>query len=211
MYLPSDLSHLINESLKGVESHPQHELNLGYRYAIYAFFGPKSPTSGNTTNQGHRRRTKLALLSIQHVLSLWEKVRPFDRSPHLILEKVQQILEGVLTGKQVDQMSGLPDWGYMDNVSCQVPYIGSSWILVGYGAVKTIGVAIWDEIFDPTQINPQLTDDHLDTYDLDVASEAAAGYAGGFRWKSESDQRKRRQFWEWWLTEAVPKAWAAFP
>jgi hypothetical protein len=152
----------------------------------------------------------LALLSIQHVLPLWEKARPFDRAPHLLLEKAEKILAGVLTGQQVDEMN-LPGWTYMDNVGYKVPYADSSWVLVGYGAIKVVDVAVRDENFDPTQINPQLTDDHLDPYDLDVAPTAAAAYADGFRWDSESDPQKRRQFWQWWLTEAVPKAWAAFP
>jgi len=46
---------------------------------------------------------------------------------------------------------------------------------------------------------------------MDSSFFAAAAYAGGAVWDSDSDSLKRREFWEWWLNEAVPMAWDSEP
>ncbi|HBE21460.1 MAG TPA: hypothetical protein DDW51_28675 [Cyanobacteria bacterium UBA11367] len=41
---------------------------------------------------------------------------------------------------------------------------------------------------------------------------AACAYANGPVWQiksGKSDSTKRQEFWEWWLTQAVPAAWEA--
>jgi hypothetical protein len=51
-----------------------------------------------------------------------------------------------------------------------------------------------------------LTDDELPTEILDGTGSAMLAYAGG-NILGPVDTQKRLEFWEWWLTEAIPQAW----
>lgn len=57
-------------------------------------------------------------------------------------------------------------------------------------------------------ITEQTTEDNIDPWSSDAARDAAAAYAGPV-WEPSSDREKRREFWTWWLREAVPAAWRA--
>ena len=66
MIIPYSLRRAIKDALNVVERDPQHDLPLGYRHAIYATLGPHF----SRNNAGHKRRTVLAFLTVQHVSSL---------------------------------------------------------------------------------------------------------------------------------------------
>lgn len=52
-------------------------------------------------------------------------------------------------------------------------------------------------------------------YDKDFVTAAVKAYTaidrnplGEYKlWPDEFDAKKRLEFWEWWLTEAIPQAW----
>jgi hypothetical protein len=86
-----------------------------------------------------------------------------------------------------------------------------SFSYVGYSAAQALGVALYDEFFDSTQVNYTLIDSDIDEHEQDTAFYAACAAAGGPIWSPNTDSIKRRAFWEWWLMDAVPTAWEAFP
>ena len=49
----------------------------------------------------------------------------------------------------------------------------------------------------------------LAPHQWDASLYASAAYAGGFAWEEQSDKLRRREFWQWYLSEAVPSAWEA--
>jgi hypothetical protein len=52
--------------------------------------------------------------------------------------------------------------------------------------------------------------DYQDIEGNDATFFAACAYANGPVWKTisgEGNATKRLEFWEWWLTQAVPNAW----
>lgn len=204
MLIPQSLERLINESLSIVDNHPQHDLPLGYRHAIYAKLGPRLGTCQDRT--AHQRRTVLAFLTVRHVLPLWEQARPYDKTPHEILSQVEQILEGTGDRKSVQKEAGAY-WTYMDNLAFESEE--QSYLDIGYAAVGALYTACGDEEFDATAIDYSLTDEDVDAYEHDAVFAAAADYAGGATWQPESDAGKRREFWHWWLKEALPAAWWA--
>ncbi len=80
---------------------------------------------------------------------------------------------------------------------------------LGCAAVASLDTAIFDENFDPDEIDFNLTDNR-DTEANDVAFFAACAYANGAVWETisgKSDSAKRLEFWSWWLNVAVPSAW----
>ena len=52
-----------------------------------------------------------------------------------------------------------------------------------------------------------VTDADIDPDDMDASFFAASVYANGAVWNLESGPLLRREFWEWWLKQAVPLSW----
>lgn len=89
MIIPSTLQKLILDALSSVHLHPSHDLNLGYRHAIWATFGDNE--------NGHRRRAILALKTVRYVLPIWNKKFPYDDRPEYILNLAEKMLAGTIS------------------------------------------------------------------------------------------------------------------
>jgi hypothetical protein len=84
MAIPSQLKNLIHEALESVYRHPQHDLNLGYRHAIWAVFG----------DNGHLKRTALAISTVRHILPIWNQKFLNDYRPQQILALAEKVIAG---------------------------------------------------------------------------------------------------------------------
>lgn len=206
--LPPELTQAIKNAQDAMEHHPQHNLNPGYRQAIWAALGPSIKTSqksGNTA--GLKRRAFLAILTTRHVLPLWEEARPKDHTPQDLLAEAEQVLNGTMN-KETAWKDRKRFWVYfvdMGNDDEKNQIISG----VGFAAVHALTVALQDEKFDPANINYRLTDAHIDPDERDSSFFAVSTYAGGPVSEPASDAEKRRDFWMWWLNQAVPAAWNA--
>lgn len=198
MVIPSELQKLIAKALESVRHHPQHDLNLGYRQAIWAAL------ESDNNNSGHKRRAFLANLTVRHVLPIWHQTFPHDDRPQLILAQAEQVIAGSIK-KEIAQKDSERFWQEMQ----QLGYNDSTMAFtVGCAAAQALNSAIEDEIFDPDDIDYNLTDNQ-DTEGNDASFFAACAYANGPIWQTKSgksDSTKRQEFWEWWLTQAVPAA-----
>ncbi|NJK69604.1 MAG: hypothetical protein HC941_26540 [Microcoleus sp. SU_5_3] len=96
MAIPSALEKLIADALSSVHHHPQHDLNLGYRQAIWAAL------EADNDNLGHQRRAFLANLTVRHVLPIWHQTFPQDDRPQHILIEAEQVIAGTIN-KEVAQ------------------------------------------------------------------------------------------------------------
>jgi hypothetical protein len=96
-------------------------------------------------------------------------------------------------------------WGELESLLYKGEHFAS--IYVGFAAANTVTTALNDERFHPLNIEDHLLDDDLDPYQWDASFYAAGAYAGGFTWEEGSSVVRRREFWEWYLDEAVPLAW----
>lgn len=201
MAIPSALEKLIADALSSVHHHPQHDLNLGYRQAIWAAL------EADNDNLGHQRRAFLANLTVRHVLPIWHQTFPQDDRPQHILIEAEQVIAGTIN-KEVAQKDSERFWQEMQ----QLGYNDSSMAFtVGCAAAQALNTAIEDEIFDPDGIDYNLTDNQ-DTEGNDASFFAACACANGPIWQiksGKSDSSKRQEFWEWWLMQAVTAAWEA--
>jgi hypothetical protein len=208
MTLPAGLRQIIDQALLAVRRDPNHDLQLGYRQAIWAAFGPKVGDGGTGGEVGHRRRTRLAILAGQHVIPIWRSAFPGDTTAEQSLAESENVLKGKMNQeaalRHYDQF-----WSYLDGLAHKTTDMA---ITVGYAAVQALGVAIQDEIFDSDKINYD-TMNIEDMESIDAAYFAASAYAGGPAWETvagrSGDSGRREQFWVWWLTEAAQAAWVA--
>jgi hypothetical protein len=206
MSLPDPLIEAIKVAQKAMLQNPQYNLNLGYRHSIWAALGPRANSSQGSKRFGLQRRATLAILSARHVIPIWEGAGLNDDTPHRILIEAEQVLNGTVDVQTADRDFG-EFWTYMDNLASK--FEDSRPVMVGYSAAKALLTALFDEKFDPFHIDYDLTDADVDPYDSDAAFAAAVAYADGSIWNPDSSSTKRREFWEWWLSEAVPTAWSS--
>ncbi|MCP4180765.1 MAG: hypothetical protein GY756_23645 [bacterium] len=209
MSLPDNVKKIIDKALLHLEKDPNNDLNLGYRRAIWKEFGSKLNLIKSTDKTGLQRRTILALLTSKKVLSFWERVWPEDKTPLLIINEVEDILnakknysEREKNKRMRDLWCWLEDFRYDDEDEQQLAAV-----IVGDAAIATINAALFDERFDENSIDFEVTDEDVDPYTSDSSYSAAMVYAHGSIWNDFSNKQKRKEFWEWWLKEAVPKAW----
>lgn len=207
MSLSESLSDLLSKALLAIHNHSNHDLNLGYRQAIWSKLGTNNTKSDFLDSVGHKRRALLAISTARKVISIWNKTWPTDNRPSFILAKAEEVINGATDGKKAAKF-GDEFWTLLEHHIGEDNNIS---IYAGTSAVKALFVAVQDEQFDESNIDYQRTDADVDVYDLDTSYFAAAAYAHGSIWEPDSDPAKRREFWEWWLQEAVPAAWRSMP
>lgn len=210
MALPAQLAQRMREALEAVHRHPAHDLNLGHREAIWAALGPREV--GGT---GHKRRAVLALLAAGRVLPLWRDVQLpeemvvwelQDADPRRVLTIALRVLDGAVDRAYAERATSSV-FNTLNALAAvpgnEVPHF------VGLSADRALATALSDERFDPDALNLSLTDAARDAWTYDATYFAAGAAADGPLTQPDTDAGKRRAFWEWWLTQAVPAAWEA--
>lgn len=203
MPLPANLVSLIDQSHLALAGDPVHDLRLGYRRAIWAALGPRgSAALACAESLGWRRRVDLASESVRFVLPLWNAHWPDDDTPRWLLSAAHQVLLGTLNRLEAEQIRQrwfdvpLPENASRDQ---QI-----AWEVL-HAADQVLAAALWDERFDPGDVDLAVTDLDVNPDELDASYFAAFAYSGGGIWEKKSNSSRRR-FWEWWLTIAVPNA-----
>jgi len=185
-------------ALVAVQTHPRHDLNLGFRQSIFFHIGPQLQF------KAHRVRTHLAILTIEKVLPIWNAVLGPNDLPYRAINIAKDVLSKNLS---VEAASRERDslWTECDDLAYEHSELQIA-VGVGYGATQAIATAVHDECFD-SETNFEITDEDVDAEDLDPSFFGAAASANGTVWDDDSNSNNRRVFWEWWITEAIPSAW----
>jgi hypothetical protein len=201
--LPEPLEEAIERASSTMLEDERHDLLPIYRRRIYTAIGPWENV------QARQVRIRLDLLSARYVLFIWQKYRPSDTWP----EQLISVAEGVLAGT-VDQVvaarkaneaqfqldEALPTLVEELEVGEEEPLGALSAALVALRWAAGITA------FDVIEIAEQETDREIDPLFSDSAGWAAIAYAKA-AWEPGSNSEKRKEFWQWWLKEAVPQAW----
>lgn len=207
MTLPQSLSDRIATASEGLEGDKEGHLALPHRRRVWAALGPAlRDENGRPHGAGHRRRTSLAVLCVRHVLPLWEAAYPNNDGPQRMLALAEQVLSGAAPPDASDRSRGqfwteMDDLVYRDQLFIPAP--------VGYAAVNAVTTAQVDEEvegFDEGEL-----DENLDAYQLDASYLASLAFASGAPGEQGSDPARRREFWRWYLREAVPAAYTTAP
>lgn len=198
MLICTNLERIVEQALTSVHNHPNHDLNLGYRQAIWAAYGEKN-------NFGHRRRSTLAILTAKYVLPIWDLVFHDDNTPLHILTTAEQVLN-FSSDVRIAQNYKNEVWTKFENLCCKPDYQSLEYqkpLNAGLAAIAALNTVLYDEEFDIDNINYDLTDANVDTYETDSSFWAACAVANGPIWEPMSDANKRLEFWNWWLTTSV--------
>jgi Immunity protein Imm5 len=205
MALSAELIETLQIALSKLNSNINGELVLSERKRVWRALRERV-VEGNRAVRGPGliRRVKLATLCVQKVLGLWQEVWPEKTGPQQMLVTAEQYLSDSIdfetAWKRVNTF-----WAELDTLI----YEGKNLtvINVGFAAANTANTALHDEKFNPDDLEEDIFDDGLDPYEWDASLYASAAYSAGFTWEDESNATRRREFWEWYLNEAVPSAW----
>jgi hypothetical protein len=201
MDLPPALSEALRDAQAALAANAYGELILPARKRIWAAMGPRK-LNGPRAIIGPplRRRARLAALAVRYVLPIWHRAFPGDDGPERMLADarsyLQQEMEFVTASDKRDQF-----WADLGK-------LGGVPVAVGYAAARALTTALSDEFFDPADLESKLDQD-LDPYEWDTGYYASIACAGGAPGEDTSDAKARREFWQWYVQEAAPKAWAA--
>jgi hypothetical protein len=217
---PPDLQKAIAEAYAALINDPQHALLPMYRHRIYEALGAVHYPEEPLDPRAQLTRVVLDLLSVRRVLPIWEAERPDFPWPQRLLELAEGVLDG-LVSREVARAEADAAFALLDEVDYEasahdITEVEASRDVIRFrrvslpayyvcdAAVETLFVASGLFRFELGEPVPDETDADVDPYTSDTAHWASTAYAGGV-WDPSSDPIKRNEFWEWWLSEAVPK------
>lgn len=209
MALPQDLAIAIRAAEEALSINRAGDLPLGFRQWIWKSIGPKCANRNDENGRFRQTRARIAISSVQKVLHHWAAVLPDDREPESMLLAAEIVLAGGADAEQSLWQRWGRLWTHCDNIANESDALQVV-AGVGYGAAQALAAALRDEGFDEDPIDPTLEDRDVDAEEKDAGFFAAAVYARGPVWDEESSEKLRREFWSWWLNDAVRLAWEEF-
>lgn len=188
-----------------MEADAKHQMSFGSRHTLLRALGPEvldAKGRGVELAVGKRRRLRLGLEISKRVAPFW--VRDYGTSAlDSLLEQIEGYLAGTVALVDVERAS--LTGGLMNGPAGK----DQAW-LAGKAVCGTGWVAVHDELLSPDEgVSEEELADPEDPDLWDPAFFAAGAWAGGMPWVPAFSAVAYREFWQWYLDEAVPRAWGA--
>lgn len=217
--LPVALREAIDDALVSMRLHRQHRLEAPPRLRIYDEFGSWLDPEAN------HARGLLALWTARHVVPLAQAPRAWSYDREEIVETAEDVLTGMLvrTAARV-QYAHVTEgrWHDPESYGHAAAYVMAA---AYYALGEVIGGMGLEADVRANMFNPDgyvrlggRSSTARWTEEEEYRGDAAAWAALAAAWDGDDDDQASverfnpasfHEFWEWWLTEAVPAAWAA--
>jgi len=205
--MKNELLELLNKAKNELNNHPKGELILPIRKSILKHLGEHLENSNEHAliNNGLKRRIKLAVLCVEYVMPIWNEVAPEDTTPQDLIKSIDTYLLGKVEWKTLWNMQN-SFWTTLENYSMEARFKTAAY--VGFAAINAVVVALFDEETEELDDDGNvILDQDLDLFTWDTSFYAAAAYSENE--PEENKIQKRREFWLWYLNDAVPLAYQA--
>lgn len=232
--LSDDVLQTLDAALQFMRQDPRHDLNPGYRVAIYEQMGPELEMDAIDQETcdvtGYARRMDLWLRTIRHVQPIWETAHidwPAAIEWLTLAEDItRRTLVHQLTPTERHQLTDdiFTDWyvTYLVERFADDPLVGFPQATFTFlvnaccdcGKGEQLAEVVETEDGDEEIVtihDVTIPEERIEIRRKDVPAWAAMLTSGGLPDLPSSRPEDRLTFWEWWLTEAVPLAWAAVP
>ncbi|HOV26330.1 MAG TPA: Imm5 family immunity protein [Pseudobacteroides sp.] len=203
-----ELFQLIEYAKNELNNNAKGELTLSIRRKIYKLMGEYKRDSEKHAliSDGFIRRLKLARLSVEYVLHIWEEAAPEDKTPIELLNSIDLYIDGKIDWDSLWSMKN-SFWTVVENYSVEDRFLVAAY--VGFASIKATSTALFDENeeIEVDDEGNELLDEDLDPYTWDTAFYSSLAYS---EYNSESEDaaiEKKREFWRWYLNVAVPTAY----
>lgn len=158
-------------------------------------------SAGEHNNAGYYRRVKLELICAWKVLDKWE-YQLTDNSARELLELAEKSLKGEVESQELQDKTNHLYIQAEDLMDKGEQYFMAAY--AGFACISAANAVLYDIDLDIIGI-PEI---EIDPDDWTACFYACAAYCGGATWEEAvGDDLKRREFWEWFLNEAIPAIW----
>jgi hypothetical protein len=145
-------------------------------------------------------------MAVEQVLPLWEHEFPGDDTPGRLLTEAKHLLRGNLDL----ETAGLMAFSFPEDAGSRRPV---EYVLGG--ALRALEFAVragsGQGSLSTLKRHLHLTNRQLEfPHDWDAALCASVAYADDASLRADYGRGRRLEFWEWWLTKAVPTAYENF-
>jgi hypothetical protein len=196
----TELQHAIHDILTYAKRGDADSIDSAEILQIGTLFGSLNDLQLRLTRQ-HQRRLLLQILTLQHLVPIWDQLLPDDRSLQHDLDTILTLVMKRLSPEQA-QVTLNQLWEDIDAYPPTPP------------AIEHIGVSMYTtlKVIDMIE-NPKSS---FGDYAPDTHAGVALWYsAQAYVAYQNSDQHDHdhycRQYWRYWLTEIVPRAWFELP
>ncbi len=223
------LDQALTQARTALSQDPDGDLPLAARNALWLALGaPQEDEQGNPTGAGWRRRVRLSILTVQHLLPVWQQEHGDDPGPQNMLDLAEQVVKGqadrdAARSTSDDYWTMLSDFGFPEKKN-EPPQVLP--VCVGVAACRVVRTACVDYQMLLRQAEEQkrsqaeaeegdvegdkeIEDGDRDAWGWDESFFAAMACSGGTPWTPGSSTENRRAFWQWYLDQAVPEAYAS--
>lgn len=167
---------------------------------IGSLFGSLNDIQQQLSRQ-HQRRLLLQLLTLRHLLPIWHQHLPGDTSLNDYLgTMLSLVMKRLSPNRAKDALDYL--WEHIDAYPRKPPAIDQISVSL-YTTLKVL-----DMIENPTSaFNDYAPDTHAGV----ALMYAAQAYVAHYTANKHEQQQYYRQYWRYWLTEILPRAWFTLP
>lgn len=197
--MPEELRAALQDAEEALDGSETGDLPLAHRRRVWQALGEGTEGYGSA---GHRRRTMLDLITVEHVKPIWNAAYPSDGAVDEVLDGARQVLEGTRSAQWAYGLKG-GAWTEFINRMGEDHRFAAGY--VGSAACAALFTAAHDKTY--SDLAPDTDDYDLDVEDWDASFMAAMAAAGDDEADSAESQGATREFWQWYLREAVPAAW----
>ena len=195
--LPTIILQLLNDCQHNIDT--RGELSSSERKKIYEKIDELSTEENNNT--GYYRRVKLQLACAWKTLDKWE-CQLTDNSARELLELAEQSLKGEVEEQELEEAKDRLYTLAEDLIDEGKQYFMTAY--AGFACISAVNAVLYDTDLD-TIGTPEI---ELEPDDWTACFYSCAAYCGGATWEEGiGDDLKRREFWGWFLNEAVPAIW----
>jgi hypothetical protein len=207
LILPMQFRDTLKAASLTLESDSRGHLPLPERLAIWKLLGSYSDRNAEVPTTGDLHRAELSLIAAADVIHIWNSTfeNPiFD----LLIEMCFKHLSNRSMAQEIDKKRReLTE--HLQDLEFEEDQVSALFAAESVLAAATL--VLGSRTFDPYAIEPTTQDEELDSDRWDSAYFAAAAYTGGLLGDPQSSTSKRKEFWQWYLTDAVPEAWRSWP
>ncbi|HVN54184.1 MAG TPA: Imm5 family immunity protein [Anaerolineaceae bacterium] len=206
--LPDPLRRMIVESMATMKADLHYHLPPLRRLAIYRSLNPRANPDAPVLARGW-----LAIITARRVLPVWHMYCPVSVEDNQLPDRLLSIARNAISGTIdlerawheandlwfVAGSLGEPAIQRRTDVPNKAFYACDT-------ALKAVHEVFWIEFLQKATEIEHTSDEYLQDWERDSAASAMIAEAGGAD-AGSLDLRKRHDFWEWWLSQAVPAAW----
>lgn len=199
MQILPETQEAINLAHESMLKNPAQAVFYFYRIKIYETF---KLYKNQQDNQIFKR---LALITSQYVLPIWQRAQPKDNKAKHLLYLANEFLDNRLPIDVIQSEADLY-WDYSEKFDGTDESFSIGNAIYAQISIAEAAMEICKKIpYKGMELNEEEDDFYVDIWVGDTAFWAASAYAGRFG-APDLDPEKNKIFWTWWLEEAISKA-----